>query len=155
MRCPHCSGTMDGSVSVLDKVGGKHGELQLSVTGIPAHKCPKGHASPIDEDFMIWLMQELKDKAEALPGGEAKGMLFKKYFCTCGKELPGKSAKRHTFPAEVKYEGKYAIQAGFDLPMFKCEGCGKEQIHSATNARKDVSFAMADVTDEAGFPHSG
>lgn len=156
MRCPHCRATMDvGSITSLGSVSGEHGALKLGLEDVPARKCPAGHASPVDKDFMLWLLDELKERAQALPGGTEKGMVFKKHFCECGKELPSRDAGRRVYPAELSYDGKYAIKAAFDVPVYKCEGCGKEQVRSATGIRKDTSHAMVGITDKAGFPHAG
>ena len=155
MRCPHCRATMDDSVTILDPLSGEHGALRLGLENVPARKCPAGHAAPVDTEFMLWLLVELKERAEALPGGTEKGMIFKKHFCECGKELPAHPQGRKVYPAELSYEGKHAIRAAFDVPAYKCEGCGKEQVRSATEIRKDTSHAMVGVTDKAGFPHAG
>ncbi len=155
MRCPHCRAPMDDHVSTLGPLMGEHGGLRLGLDALPARKCPDGHASPVDKDFMLWLLVELKERAESLPGGTEKGMVFKKHYCQCGKELPANPAGRHTFPAELSYEGKYAFNAAFDVPVYKCEGCGREQVRSATEIRKDTSHAMVGITDQARFPHSG
>jgi hypothetical protein len=154
MRCPHCSVTVDpNNVSALGPLAGEHGGLKLSLEGIPAVKCPKGHCAPVNGDFMFWLMQELKGEAGKIPGGEEKGLLMKKFLCGCGKELPAKSDARKAFSASLSFEGKYAIKAILDAAVVKCPGCGKEQARSAKETVRDVPHAMADVTDAAGFPH--
>ena len=84
-HCPRCSNAVE--MKTLDRVSAEDAPLKLTVTGMPAAKCAKGHAAPIDRDFMLWLIQELKSRGGALAAGEAKGMVFKKYTCGCGKEL--------------------------------------------------------------------
>lgn len=152
-RCPTCSGAMEagtlGSLSAEDK------PLMLAVQGMPAAKCQKGHAAPIDAEFMVWLIHELKDRAGGLPGGEGKGMLFKKYFCACGRELPSKPEQRQSFPFEMAYQQAPKFSAALELPVYKCAGCGKVQLHSAQDAQKHIAQAVAGLNDAAGFPHSG
>ena len=154
MRCPHCSVTMDANATTaLPPVHGEHGALKLSVEGLPARQCPKGHAAPVDEDFMFWMIQELKERAAAIPGGEEKGMIIKKHLCGCGKELAAKPERRQGYPQNLSYEGKFRFKAVFDVALHKCIGCGKEQPRSAKELQRDIAHAMADVTDAAGFPH--
>ena len=151
--CPRCSGAVQ--VGTLDRLSAEARPLALHVTGMPAVKCAKGHAVPINRDFMLWLIQELKARAAALAGGEERGMLFKKYFCACGKELGGKPEKRQAFPFDMAREGAPAFKAEVEMPVYKCAGCGKEQLRSANEAQKHVAQVVVSLNDAAGFPHSG
>jgi hypothetical protein len=156
MRCPHCSLAMEATAKALDPVSGAHGALKLTLERMPALFCPKGHHAPVDGDFMFWLIQELKERAGKVPGGEEKGMILKKHVCSgCGKELGTKPDHRETFRETLSFEGKFSFAAALDYAMHKCPGCGKAQLRSAKEGVRDVSHAMADVTDAAGFPHSG
>jgi hypothetical protein len=139
----------------LDTVGAEDGPLKISVSGMPAARCAKGHAAPIDRDFMLWLIRELKSRGAALPGGEAKGMLFKKYHCACGGELATKPEKRQSFPMDLAYEGTPAFKAEFDMPVYKCTKCGKQQLRSAKELQGHTAQAIMSLNDAAGFPHSG
>lgn len=152
-HCPRCSNAVE--MKMLDRVSAEDAPLKLSVSGMPAAKCAKGHAAPIDRDFMLWLIQEVKIRGGALPAGEAKGMLFKKYTCTCGKELESKSDKRRSFPLELTYQGAPAFKAELEMPVYKCTGCGKEQLRSAKELQGHVAQTIAALNDAAGFPHSG
>jgi hypothetical protein len=122
---------------------------------MPAAKCAKGHAAPIDRDFMLWLIHELKSRGAALPAGEAKGMLFKKYHCACGGELSSKSEKRQGYPVELAYQGAPGFKAEIDMPLYKCTACGKEQMRSSKELQGHTAQAIAALNDAAGFPHSG
>ena len=31
---------------------------------MPALRCVKGHSLPLDQEFMVWLIHELKDRGE-------------------------------------------------------------------------------------------
>ena len=152
-HCPRCSNAVE--LKALDRVRAEDGPLALGVSGMPAATCAKGHAAPIHRDFMLWLIQELKARAATLPGGEAKGLLMKKYLCACGKELGGKPEGRRAFPFELAFEGAPAFQAELEMPLFKCPGCGKEQLRSAKEAQQHVVQAIVSINDAAGFPHSG
>jgi DNA-directed RNA polymerase subunit RPC12/RpoP len=142
-------------MKTLDRVSAEDAPLKLTVTGMPAAKCAKGHAAPIDRDFMLWLIQELKIRGGSLAAGEAKGMVFKKYTCACGKELESKSEKRQSFPLDLAYQGAPAFKAELDMPVYKCTGCGKEQLRSTKELQGHTAQAIAALNDAAGFPHSG
>jgi hypothetical protein len=153
-HCPRCGNAVE--MKTLGKVSAEDKPLALTVTGMPAAQCAKGHAAPVDRDFMLWLIHELKNRGGALPAGEAKGMIMKKYLCAaCGKELAAKSEKRQSFPLELAYQGTPAFKAEIEMPVFKCTGCGKEQLRSAKELQGHVSQGIASLNDAAGFPHSG
>lgn len=139
----------------LGRVSAEDPPLKLSVTGMPAAMCAKGHAAPIDRDFMLWLIREIRAQGASLPAGEAKGMLFKKYHCACGAELAGKSEQRKAFPVELAYQAAPAFKAEIEIPVYKCSGCGKEQLRSAKELQGHAAQAVASLNDAAGFPHSG
>jgi hypothetical protein len=152
-KCPRCSNAVE--MKTLDKVSAEDAPLKLTVTGMPAATCAKGHAAPIDRDFMLWLIHELKGRGASLPGAEEKGMLLKKYICACGKELAAKSERRQTFPFDLAYQGAPAFKAEVEMPVFKCTGCGKEQLRSTKAVQGHTAQAIAALNDAAGFPHSG
>jgi len=152
-NCAMCRGKLE--LASIEKVSGESGPLKLAVYGMPAGKCAKGHAAPVHQDFLLWLLHESRDRLGAvLPAAEAKGMLFKKYLCSCGQELPGKPEKRQAFPSELQYEDAPAFKVEFEVPVYRC-GCGKAQLRSLDELRKGLADAMVDVCDRAGFPHSG
>jgi hypothetical protein len=142
-------------MKTLERVSAEDAPLKLTVSGMPAARCPKGHAAPIDRDFMLWLIHELKNRGGALPAGEAKGMLFKKYFCACGGELAAKPERRQAFPLDLGYQGAPAFKAELDMPVYKCGKCGKEQLRSAKELQGHAAQAIVALNDAAGFPHSG
>ena len=150
--CPRCSGVVQQKP--LGKLSAEDGPLKLTVEGMPAAVCAKNHASPVDGNFMLWLIQALKAGEAALPAGTEQGMIFKKYLCACGKELASKSERRQSFPQQLAYEGYPAFQAEIDMPVYRCSGCGKEQLRSANDVRKHTSMAIAGLNDAAGFPHA-
>ena len=155
MRCPHCRATIDPTPRALAPVSGEHGVLKLTLESLPARICPHGHHAPVDADFMLWLILELKERIAKLPAGEEKGMLMKKHLCACGKELAGKPDHRETVREEVAYEGGAPFSAVLDVAMHRCPGFGKSQLRSAKDAQRDVSHCLAGVTDAAKFPHAG
>ncbi len=150
--CAMCRGATE--LVSIESVVGEEGPLKMTVQGMPALKCAKGHAVPVHRDFLLWLLHELRERQGSLAAAQAKGMLFKKYHCGCGRELPGKAGERRALPFELAYEGAPAFRVELEMPLYKCE-CGKEQLRSLDEMRKATSNAMMAVCDRAGFPHSG
>jgi len=152
-NCRVCGGEM--GLGTVD-ASGSDGPLKISVRGMPAGKCPRGHAVPAEDEFMLWLIRELKERADALPAGTESGMLvFKKYLCACGKELAARSERAQAFPFELAYEGLPAFKAELEAPVYKCAACGKELVRSHKAITGHTAQAVARVHDAAGFPHYG
>jgi hypothetical protein len=152
--CAKCSGAM--IPATLDKVSAGEPPVRLTMTGFPVFACPKGHHAPVHRDFMVWLMHELREKhVPAVPAGEAKGMLFKKYHCACGAELPAQPARNAGFAFDLAYAQSPAFKGEIEVPLFKCGSCGKEQARSAKEVAGAAPAAIAALNDAAGFPHSG
>jgi hypothetical protein len=142
-------------LGALDK-SGQYAELKVSVQGMPAAKCTHGHHAPVEQEFMLWLIHELKEKEGTIPAGRQSGMLFlKKYTCACGAELPGHSDRRQAFSFDMAHEGYPAFKAEVEAPVYKCSGCGKEQVHSPEAVRGHTSQAIMKLHDACGFPHAG
>jgi hypothetical protein len=152
--CAMCRGTLE--LTSIEKVSAENGPLKMTIHGMPAGKCAKGHAAPVHQDFLLWLLQGVRERlGSVLPAAEAKGLLFKKYLCACGKELAAGAGQRQGFTFDLAYEGAPAFKVELEMPVFKCEGCGKSLLRSLDDLRKAVANGMMDVCDRAGFPHSG
>jgi hypothetical protein len=143
------------TVAPLNPVTATDGPFKLSVTGMPALRCVKGHSLPVDQEFMVWLIHELKDRGAALPAGQAKGMIFSKYLCSCGAELPAKSEQSQVFPLELAYESTPPFKAAVEVPVYKCAACGKAQMRSPKTVTAHAAQATVKLNDAVGFPHSG
>lgn len=153
-HCPRCSGAMQPAR--LERLSVGDSPLKLHVLGLPMLKCAKGHAEPVHRDFMVWLLHELREKcAPAVPGGEAKGMLFRKYHCACGAELPARPERSGSFAFELAYPESPAFKAELEVALCKCGSCGKEQARSTKELAGAVPQAVVALNDAAGFPHSG
>ena len=151
-RCGVCGGEM--SLGTLD-ASGSDGPLKLTVRAMPAGKCARGHAVPAEDEFMLWLIRELKARAAGLPAGTESGMVFKKYACVCGKELAAKPERTQAFPLDLQYEGLPAFKAELEAPVYRCAACGKELVRSHKAITGHTAQAVARVHDAAGFPHYG
>ena len=153
-HCARCSGACE--LKTLPSVSGEDGALKLTALQFPVFACAKGHKAPVHRDFMLWLIQEIRAREGEVPAGKEEGMLFKKRLCcACGKELAARSERRQAFAFDLKYEALAAFRLEVDMPVYKCPGCGKEQIRSAKELHGHVANAAVGINDAAGFPHSG
>jgi hypothetical protein len=153
-RCSRCSGAMEPAQR--ERVSAGEPPLRLSVLGLPLLRCPKGHAEPVHPDFMLWLLRSLRERfGREIPGGEAKGLLFKKYHCACGAQLPDQSEREGRFGLDFAFEGAPAFRVEVESPLYRCPACGREQVRSAASLASGVPQAIMVLHDAAGFPHSG
>ena len=153
-RCAKCSGACE--LKALPSVSGEHGPLKLNVLEMPVFACPKNHKTPVHRDFMLWMIQEIRAREAQIAAGKEEGLLFKKHLCgACGKELAAKPERRQAFPYELKYEELKPFKVEVEMPLYRCTGCGKEQIRSAKDLHGHVAPAIVGINDGAGFPHSG
>lgn len=152
-NCSVCHGSMQlkllGALNVDEK------PLVMKVNGMPVGECPKGHHAPVHRDFMLWLIQQLREREARIPAAEEKGMVFKKHYCSCGKELSAKPEARKAFPFDLVYQGAPTFSAELEMPVYRCPTCGKEQIPSQKALHGAIAPAIASLNDAAGFPHSG
>jgi hypothetical protein len=152
--CGRCGGAMNPAT--LEKVSAAETPVRLHLLGLPVFACAKGHRAPVHREFMVWLMRDLRDThMPAIPSGEAKGMLFKKYHCACGAELPSQAAREASFGFDLAYPDTPAFRGEIEVPVYRCGACGKEQARSAKELAGAAPAAVAALNDAAGFPHSG
>jgi DNA-directed RNA polymerase subunit RPC12/RpoP len=153
-HCARCSGACE--LKTLASVSGEDGPLKLTVLEMPVFACVKDHRAPVHRDFMIWLIQEIRAREAQIAAGKDEGMIFKTHLCgDCGKELAPKPERRQAFPYQLKYEDLAPFKLQIEMPLYKCTGCGKQQIRSTKNLHGHVPAAMVGINDGAGFPHSG
>ncbi len=153
-RCARCSGACE--LKALPSVSAEEGPLKLSLLEMPVFACAKDHRAPVHGDFMIWLIQQIRAREPEIAAGKEEGMIFKKHLCgACGKALAPKSERRQAYPYELKYEELAPFKIQIEMPLYKCTGCGKEQIRSTKDLHGHVPMAMVGINDSAGFPHSG
>ena len=157
LKIPRCSKCSDpNELKTLPSVTGLDGPLQLTVLEMPVFACAKKHKAPVHRDFMLWLIGEIRAREAQIAAGKEEGMVFKKYLCgECGEELASKSERRQAFPYELKYEELAPFKIQLDMPLYKCTGCGKEQMRSTKQLHDHVAQSVMGINDAAGFPHSG
>ncbi len=152
--CARCGGATNQKI--LGKITAGEAAMRLHLSGLPVHACAKGHHAPVHGDFMLWLLRELRGtQLPGIPSGEAKGMLFKKYYCACGAELPAQPAGNASRGFDMAFPEAPTFRLEIETPLYKCAGCGKEQARSAKELSGAMPEAIVSLNDAAGFPHSG
>lgn len=153
-HCARCSGACE--LQTLPSVSAEDGPLKLALLDLPVFACAKDHKAPVHGDFMIWLIQQIRERETQIAAGREEGMIFKKHLCgACGKDLAPKPERRQAYPYELKYEELAPFTLQIEMPLYKCTGCGKEQVRSTKELHGHVPLAMVGINDSAGFPHSG
>ena len=153
-HCPMCRGATE--LKALEQVAGEDGPLKLTARGMPVFRCAKGHNMPVHQDFMIWLIREIKERGGQIPAGKEQGLLLKKHLCgACGKDLAGKPERRQAHAFDLSYEGLAPFKLDVEVPGYKCTACGREQMRSPKEVQGHAAAAIVGINDAAGFPHSG
>ena len=153
-HCASCSGACE--LKTLPSVSGEDGPLKLTLLELPVFACAKNHKAPVHRDFMLWLIQEIRAREAQIAAGREEGVIFKKHLCGgCGKELAARPERRQAFPYELKYAELAPFKLQVEMPLYKCTGCGKEQVRSTKDLHGHVPSAIVGINDGAGFPHSG
>ena len=153
-RCARCSGACE--LKTLQSISAEHGPLKLTLLEMPVFACAKNHKAPVHGDFMLWLIHEIRARETQIAAGKEEGLLFKKHLCgDCGKDLSSKPERRQAHTYELKYEELAPFKVQIEMPLYKCSGCGKEQLRSTKDLHGHVPMTIVGINDGAGFPHSG
>ena len=150
--CKRCQGeTRHHSIPYAD---GTAEPLKIRLHDLPVLKCEAGHKQFLAPQFPGMLLDHLLQEDEPeLPTGEEKGLFKKRYLCeSCGEELEAKPDHRHTFSLEVVLEELDPIGVDLTMPVYRCSGCGKEQMHSLKEVRKLTPEALAHAFQDADIP---
>ncbi len=150
--CNQCRAETE--VTIVNFADGEAEPLRLRLKEFPLRACAEGHRQFVRPEFAVELLQHLTEEDEpALPAGEEKGLIVKKYLCeSCGESLEAKPDHRHTFSIEVKLDDLDPFGVDLTMPVYKCSACGKEQLHSLKEVRKLTPAAMAHAFEDANIP---
>ena len=152
--CPLCEQPL--ARRVLPDFFGDEAPLRLVFKGMRALTCPAPHRYFIDHEFPMWLMNHLVEEDESrFPAGTGAGFLFKRYTCQCGGALKRREDHRHVFTVPLQYKDHPAFTAEVSMPVYKCEACGKEQLHSLDELRKLTPAALVHAFKAAGIKAPG
>ncbi|HEY5632753.1 MAG TPA: hypothetical protein VIT02_03230 [Burkholderiaceae bacterium] len=143
--CITCRG--ETKPKVLDSIAGEDKELAVAVRALNVLECANGHRQFTRADSPLELLKHLVEEDEPeLPAGEEKGLFFKHFHCNdCGKELLPKPDHRHTFSVEPGLPDQPGLKVDLTMAVYKCGGCGKEQLHSLKELCKLTPTALANA----------
>lgn len=151
MTCKQCKAGM--SLQPLDPAYGEQGMLKVTFIQLPALVCPNMHRHFAMQEFPILLLDRVAGKdMETIPAGKKSGLLFKHYHCSaCGAELEKGNGREETFDFDVALKDIPPFRVEMAVPLYKCSGCGKEQMRSLEEMQKLVPPAMAHAFKAAGL----
>ena len=148
--CRQCSAPMQ--LQSIGTVSGEDGILKVSVSDFPALVCERGHRHFIARDFPMKLLEKLADgEKTGLASSKKQGLLFKKYHCgKCGDPL-GAEGEPRPFGFEVTISDAPQMRVEFTLPVYKCAGCGEQQVRDYGEVEGHVPAALAHGFQAAGL----
>ena len=150
--CDRCHG--DTELTCVDSVDGEADPLRITLKNLPLLSCHQDHHQFVRPQFGAELLTHLIQQDEPeLPAGEEKGLFMKKYLCeSCGEELEPKPDHRHTFSIEIELDDIDPFEVDLTMPVYKCSGCGKEQLHSQKEVVRLTPEALAHAFEAAHIP---
>lgn len=139
----------------IDEVTGAEKELTVTLRGMPVLVCGNGHRHFVNPDFPLLLLDHLTEFDEPkLPAGAEKGLIVRHFVCSdCGGELQAQPDHRHTFTFDVGLPRIDAFTVDLTTPVYRCNQCGREQVHSLKALRKLTPAALAHAFKAAQIPH--
>lgn len=141
-HCPLCKAVVEPDV--LNEINGEEGRLGLRVYRMPFLRCSNGHRLFSHPDFPLLLLDWLVQSGTKLPISASKGMLIKKHHCAeCGELLSEPDDQRQSFRLAVDLPETVPFEIELTMPVHRCPKCGKEQVHSLKEVRKDAPAALA------------
>ena len=137
----------------LDAVSGEEKALTVTLHRLNLLSCPGGHKQFLRAEFPLELLNHLMQKDEPqLPVGDEKGLIFKNFFChDCGRELEPKADHRHSFSIQPELADQKDLKIDLTMAVYRCTGCGKEQLHSLKELHKLTPAALAHAFQAAGI----
>ena len=150
--CKACGGEM--KVGTLGSFRGEEGQVAVTVNGMPALVCAQNHQRFLYPDFVTRLMDFVAepDKIAPQPPAVKRGLLKKHYHCSgCDAELPAAPTGKSECVLDASFKNAAPFKVVVQVALYKCEGCGREQVLSneevAGSAFKAVAhgFRAADV----------
>jgi hypothetical protein len=152
--CVRCHGATH--LAQLERISGTERFLAVTVHDLPVLACEQGHVQFVRADFPVQLLEQIIGRDELqLPAGRAKGLLFKHYHCgACGAQLDANADHNHTIALSVRVPDLPPFRCDLTLPLFRCGGCGTQQLQTAQAVQDLVPVALAHAFQAARLPHA-
>lgn len=150
--CKQCGA--DLALARLEAMRGEQSGLALSIEGMPAYACTKGHRRFLAADFPLRLIDSLaKADAPELPVARKKGLFKKRYLCPgCGGELPDEAGTHATLERTLTLMDSAPFSATVSVPLYRCGSCGVAAMHPGEDRTDALMKAAAQAFQTAGIP---
>jgi hypothetical protein len=129
--CKECGSEV--SVGTLGSFQGEEGSVAVTVEGMPALVCAKGHKRFLYPEFVARLIDLVADAEKVAPQPPAvkRGLLRKHFHCSaCDAELPAAATGALDRELEASFRNAAPFKVLVRLALHKCAGCGREQVLS-------------------------
>lgn len=153
--CPLCEAPL--APARLPHFSGDEAPLRVTLRAMPALQCATHHTYFVKPSFPLWLTQHLVTRDEAgLPTARSSGRFFRSYACAaCGAKLAARPDHRYSFWFDLAFEGEAPFAVEITMPVFRCAGCGVEQIDSLDRLRALTPAALVHAFKGAGIKPPG
>jgi hypothetical protein len=150
--CKQCGA--DLALARLEAMRGEQSGLALSIEGMPAYACTKGHRRFLAADFPLRLIDSLsKADAPDLPVARKKGLFKKRYLCPgCGGELPDEAGTHATLERTLTLLDSAPFSATVSVPLYRCGSCGVAAVHPDEDRTDALMKAASQAFQSAGIP---
>lgn len=120
--------------------------MVVIVSGMPAVVCAKDHKRFLYPKFAGLLKDFVTDAEKIAPQPPAvrRGLFSKRYHCDeCGAELPAVPTKKAEQALDAIFKDALPFKIIVETALYKCEGCGREQVLSNDEIAESASRAIA------------
>jgi len=150
--CKQCGEAL--ALARLEAMRGEEAGVALSIEGMPAYACAKGHKRFLTADFPMRLIDSLvKAESPDLPVAQKKGLLKKRYLCPgCSGELPNEAGTHATVERALALKDSAPFSATLSVPLYHCGGCGVAAMRPGEEVTNALMKAAAQAFQTAGIP---
>jgi hypothetical protein len=150
--CKQCGAEL--ALARLDAMRGEESGVALSIDGMPAYACAKGHKRFLTPDFPVRLIDSLaKADTPERPVAQRKGLFKKRYLCPgCGEGLADEAGTHATFERTLELKDSAPFSATLSVPLYHCAGCGVAAMRPGEEIANAVMKAAAQAFQNAGIP---
>ncbi|MBI3044241.1 MAG: hypothetical protein HYY78_15580 [Betaproteobacteria bacterium] len=133
-------------ITTLGSFRGEQGPVVVIVNGMPALVCDQGHKRFLYPGFADRLMDFVADAEKVAPQPPAarRGWFRKRYHCNgCDAELPAVPTKKSECVLDASFENAAPFKVVVQVALYKCEGCGREQVLTNEEVARCAPEAVA------------
>jgi hypothetical protein len=115
--------------------------------------CENGHRQFAHAKFAIKVLSHLTDvDGIKLPISNQKGRWFKRPVCSdCGASLEKEPSHQQAFRVDIPVAEASTFGIDLTMPVFRCRGCGKEQLRSRKEIQGRAPAALVRALRAAGI----